>query len=237
MEKKAVEKKYAGGGVILILNAKDKSKEYIVLPKRSNDAPINPGAHSGFFGGVDIEKEEENYPDLISIRELHEELLITSRGREIFYELKFPNHDFDLISEETKKLRCLWNNDKEADIKEKCIPILGEILDSIEYIESGGRKRILMAKFDIPSLDEIRLFDGETKEDHPVKGLLDRQIDVFYFRDFKEWWFNRSTPALLSEVSFKSGKKVSKGFIINENNKISPSFILALNKSKFFPDY
>lgn len=221
------QKTYAGGGVILLVNSED--KDFIVFPMRSNDAPVNPGAHSGFFGGIEASNEQEQLnPDLICIREFQEELLITSLDRKV-YHLVFPDEG-SKTNKHTNKLITLWKSEMEVTVEDDHQQIIsGKKLRSIEYSEHDGWKRILIVRFAIPALSEVRFFDGETKSDYPPCGLLDRQIDVFDLGKFQDWWFNRGSLSLVSAAPFKTGRSIDQGFISRERNKISSSLILALN--------
>ncbi len=228
--------KYAGGGVILII--KQEEEKYIIFPKRSEGADvINPGSHSGFFGGVDEDKKEEfTKPRLISSRELSEELLIISREKQKIYGIKIDGgHNEENIKKFIKELCILWITERSYLDIEQEVPIKlikATEIEEIEYIEQEGRKQILKVEIELPEfLDKIYLLDGETKEEKPTpKGLIDRQIDVFNFEEFKKWWFENENSTLNATLSFKSGREIRRGFISREKNKISPSLIQSLNK-------
>lgn len=75
-----MKKTYKGAGVILKI--KEGKREYIVLVKRTLDAPINPNTYSGFFGSA--EKIDRNNPFYIAIREFREEFsadILSNKGK------------------------------------------------------------------------------------------------------------------------------------------------------------
>ena len=226
--------KYSGGGVILILQTKNKEK-YIVLTKRSDNAPVNPGVHSGFFGGIEKKYKEKN-PELIGARELIEEICITSKDYQKIYPLQIktkPEIPQKIREYPEKHFLRLWRYEKKLNlgsdinfIKEK------KRVENISYIEYDGRKKIMVAQFNLKfDLKNIIILDGETCCEKPPCCLLDREIDVFSLKEFKKWWLDgKEKDTLKAKFSFKTAKKNKKGCIKREKNKISPSLVLALNK-------
>lgn len=231
-------KKYTGGGVILLLN--QGNDDYIVLEKRSDGAAVNPNSHSGFFGGA--EKGEE--PKSIALRELNEELLITTKDKDKVFYLPLDNQskkaDITNIVEESITL---WNkklpDNEKINTRSNYYPLdlnssKKKKVKYVEYLEDDGWKRIYILTFNHKdSLDELIFFDCETKYEYPRKDLLDRQIDIFRLKDFKEWWFSNNPLCLEAYLSFKSGRMIVSGCITRENKRISPSLVLALNQWGF----
>ena len=230
--KKSDGETYAGGGVILLFN--QSNDDYIVLAKRTEDAKVNPNSHSGFFGGA--EAEDKNDPKLIASRELNEELLVTTKDKKKVFYLRLDGRtkEIDIVKDSAK----LWNKKLSKDEISVNIddyhplePGSSRKTMLVKYIEHDGRKKIFIPTFNLEeSLDELIFFDCETKDEHPRGNLLDRQIDIFRFKEFKEWWLSNNSLCLKAHLSFKSGRVVASGWIVRENKRISPSLILALNQ-------
>jgi hypothetical protein len=236
-------KEYTGGGVILLLN--QGNDDFIVLTKRSEDTLVNPNSHSGFFGGA--EKKDKNEPKSIAYRELNEELLITTSDKnkskkKVFYlrpgdQPKKPT--ITKITKIVKKSIELWNKKLTGEYqipkdRRKYHPLNSSREKIVEYVEHDGWKRIYIPTFNHKdSLDKLIFLDCETKDEYPRKYLLDRQIDIFRLKDFKDWWLSNNSLCLKARLSFKSGRMIASGWIVRENKRISPSLVLALNQWRF----
>ena len=238
-----LNKKFAGGGVILLIKNQEDRKEYIVLAKRTKNAPVYPDTHSCLFGGAD-NIEEERCPIKATQRELSEEILIYNEERNKSFSIdlsKIVNDsrgqyllNADEVRKEGKELLSLWKGKLEEEGKkskiQKCndeIELLQpEFIDTLYYVDQDGQKEILVIKIEIPSLEKIILLDGERIEE--TNKLLDRKIDVFEFNTFHNWWISNESDTLTADFSFKIAKHSRrKGFV--NRNKISPSFMIALN--------
>lgn len=230
--------KYVWAGVLAILESRDK-KKYIVLNKRTKDAPTNPGVYSGFFGCAENENESL-FPKLTAHRELLEEIFISSKNKQNVYNLVFLRRS-DLrkstIEEPhfyTRRLIDLWKQEKGMDTSKNNIYSLNSrsIIKEVDFIEPEKdlRGKVFILNFELPlDIHDIFMFCGETREENPPKELLDRRIDVFNLENFKEWWINDNKKSVEAEVSFRGGERINNG-IINSIDCISPNMTLILNK-------
>lgn len=221
-------KKYAGGGVILVL--KNNHKEYIVLVKRSSDAKHNPDMYSAFFGWAD--KHDANNPLFTAARELNEEILIVNHERNRTYALVLPETTFRYATKITKEGMRLWKKEKGISIPDRIEPLPAKILKTIEYIEDIGRIKRFVVQAEIKNpIGDIIFFDCETKHENPGRVLLDRRIDLFELQTFQRWWLEGGLGSVIkAAVSFRGGKRIKPCKLIRAQDNLSPSFVFALNK-------
>ncbi len=229
-------KEYSGGGVILLLQTKNKEK-YIILVKRSDNAPVNPGTHSGFFGGVDDNNiNEKSNPELIGARELIEEVCFTSKNHQKIYPLRIKTKSKiskEVLEYPKKHFIRLWNYEKKLNLGTDIKFIESQNNNKgIDYIENDGHKKIIVAQFNLNfNLNERIILDGETVCEDPPACLLDREVNVFNLKEFKNWWlYGKNGDIIRTKYSFQTGKKIKKGHIKRDEDKLSPSLVLALNK-------
>lgn len=220
-------KKYTGGGAILVL--KNNGKEYVALVKRSDDARHNPRRHSAFFGLAD--KEDANNPIRTCSRELNEEILIVDRAGNNTYALLLPGVDFREAAKVTKESVALWGKEKGITLPGRIEPLRVKILKRLDYIEDIGRIKSFVVQAEIKSsLDKLVFFDGETKHEHPRRGLLDRRIDLLELRLFKRWWLESPMgSSIKAAASFRGGKRIKPCRLIKTCSTLSPGFMIALN--------
>ena len=106
------------------------------------------------------------------------------------------------------------------------------IIQEVDFIEprKGSRGKVFILNFKLQSLDfdSIYMFCGETREENPFGGLLDRIINVFDLEKIRKWWLSDSKGILNAEVSFKGGKKVKRSSVY-KIDEFAPNVIFALN--------
>ena len=232
------QKRYMWAGVLVVLESRDKER-YVVLNKRTSDAPTNPDVYSGFFGHIDGEKESL-YPEVAAQRELFEEVFISSKNKEEVYNLVFSkNIDIkkSILKKSclyTQRLIDLWKKEKGVDINKDNIFSLRshsatKEVDFIDF-EMARRAKVFVVNFKLPlDIDDIYIFCGETRQENPPEELLDRRIDLFNIRDLKDWWLDKSRKAIKTRASFSGGEKIEEK-LISDVSCFSSNIALVFDK-------
>jgi len=223
---------YVGGGAILIIENADDGKDYLALVKRSDDTKVNPGVHSGFFGGSEPGTIEEELPRYTTYRELREELLIIW-GNNIFG-IVTPKIDARKVSKSPDNIKGLykvWNEKAGINLKNpKYREIKSREVKLLDYFESKeNRKSISILRIKLP-VGECIFLDGEGLElnDESINpnGLLDRRIDLVELNMFKKWWREDGVKSLTADFSYQGAKRIDPSKI----KKLSPSLARALTE-------
>jgi hypothetical protein len=217
------EKLYTTSGVIAILKFNDFDEEFVALVKRTKDAKNSPDTHSGFFGHAD--PEDNNNPFVTASREFAEELLFAYHNK--VYSFYINDVTDKTVQNKVEELFEQWKS--RRDFSENLeFQNLTEISDELDFNDGRELRKIFLLPIKLDcTIDDLTLLDCE---DFNGK-ILDRQVDVFKFKELRDWWHS-DRGSLKAVASYKTGQKVELANI--DRAKISSTLNHALNCSKLF---